>query len=59
MVQQQERPLKKKNYLIKKINLIWIVFIQKNFYQQFPKKKNLNYRFANNCSAFYLIVLLN
>jgi len=44
--------IKKKNYLIKKINLIWIVFIQKNFYQQFSKRNDLNYRFANNCSAF-------
>ena len=50
MVQQQERPLKKKLFnKKKKFNLI--VFIQKNFYQQFSKK-NLNYRFANNCSAF-------
>ncbi len=44
--------IKKKNYLIKRTNLIWIVFIQKNFYKQFSKKNDLNYRFANNCSAF-------
>lgn len=42
----------KKNYLKKDNNLIWIVFIQKNFYKNSEKKSFFNYRFANNGSAF-------
>ena len=51
---KQERPLKKKIFnKKKKFNLDCIY--PENFYQQFSKKNNLNYRFANNCSAFCLV----
>ena len=42
----------KKNFLVIKKNLNWVIYIQKTFYKKYRKDNSLNYRFANNNAAF-------
>lgn len=42
----------KKNFLVIKKNLNWVIYIQKTFYKKYRKDNLLNYRFANNNAAF-------
>ena len=42
----------KKNFLVRKKNLNWVIYIQKTFYEKYRKDNSLNYRFASNNAAF-------
>lgn len=42
----------KKNFLVRKKNLNWVIYIQKEFYEKYRKDNSLNYRFASNNAAF-------
>tara|TARA_B100001063_G_C16773768_1_gene563535 strand:- start:3832 stop:4995 length:1164 start_codon:yes stop_codon:yes gene_type:complete len=43
---------KKKNFIKKEEDLIWLIYIEKNFFNKFYKNDQFKKRFANNTSAF-------
>tara|TARA_B100001063_G_scaffold243514_1_gene274289 strand:- start:3681 stop:4880 length:1200 start_codon:yes stop_codon:yes gene_type:complete len=42
---------KKKNYIIKKKNLDWVIYIHKHLYKMYYKKNSLKHRFADNTAG--------